>query len=655
MFHADQLHLLVTHETQLAIYDAFKMERISQWIPHGSLSSPISSATYSNNSLLVYASFNDGNIGVLDAHSLRLRCRIAPSAYLSQAVSDRSRGIYPVAIVAHPQKTNQFAIGLTNGDVKVIEPREFERKWGVSPTIGNEHSDDEKTPITEDSDEEASMIEDSDEETRMIEDNSEEAPATSQQELGQNRTKPGQLTEIVDPIQCRMVSMPECFDAKVKVVRILYTKSGVDILALSSDGIHKLWKWFYHNQNPSRKATANSVPQLWQTYSGLHVSGVDFKEIVPCIALPNSGSFVALAVGGKVSLFDIETFEEKVTFMCQSASTFLAFHPRHKNILAIGMEDSTINVYNVWDKEVMVNLKGLQKRITSLAFSTNLEMLVSSGADAQLCSWNTRIWEKRRSVRIQLPTGEVSSGDTHVMFHADQFHLLVTHETQLAVYDASKMECISQWIPLGYLCAPISSATYSCNNQLVYASFKDGNIGVLDANKPNSLRLRCRIAPSAYLSQTVLNSEGVYAVVIAAHPQEPNQLAIGLTDGSVKVIEPLESEGEWGISPPVDTEILNEDEDEDTGEEEDSGLGHIEDGDGDDAMTEDSNAGIGKVEHREPNLAEDCEAKERSMLTQLERGTGEAEQSEPNPANEDCEAKVHSNKCALIQCFWKCC
>nr|GMD97003.1 topless-related protein 3-like isoform X1 [Ipomoea batatas] len=572
MFHVDQLHLLVTHETQLAIYDASKMERISQWIPLGSLSTPISSATYSGNSLLVYASFNDGNIGVFDAHSLRLRCRIAPSAYLSQVESDRSQFVYPVVIAAHPQKTNQFAIGLSDGSVKVIEPRKFERKWGVSPTIDNESSDDEEASMAEDSDGETSMIEDSDGETPMIEDSSEDAlmaiingeeirsgpyhcETTTSQELGQNRTKPWQLTEIVDPIQCRMVSMPECFDAKV--AQILYTKSGVGILALSSDGIHKQWKWHY--QNPSRKATANSVPQHWQTYSGLHVSGVNLEKVVPCIALPNDGSFVALAAGGKVALSDMETFEEKATFMCQSASTFLAFHPRHNNILAIGMEDSTINIYNVWEKEVRVNLKGHQKRITGLTFSTNLKMLVSSGADTQLCAWSVDTWEMRISVQIQLPASEleVPSSDTHVMFNADQLRLLVTHETQLAVYDASKMECISQWIPHDCLYAPISSATYSCNNQLVYASFKDGNIGVFDANNPNSLKLRCRIAPSAYLSRPVSNREGVYAVVIAAHPHKPNQLAVGLTNGSIKVIEPLKYEGEWGISPPVDIDILN--------------------------------------------------------------------------------------------------
>lgn len=49
----------------------------------------------------------------------------------------------------------------------------------------------------------------------------------------------------------------------------------------------------------------------------------------------------------------------------------------------------------------------------------------------------------------------------------------------------------------------------------------------------------------------------MYPLVVAAHPQETNQFAIGMTDGSVKVIEPTESEGKWGSSPPMDNGILN--------------------------------------------------------------------------------------------------
>lgn len=66
------------------------------------------------------------------------------------------------------------------------------------------------------------------------------------------------------------------------------------------------------------------------------------------------------------------------------AATFLAFHPQDNNIIAIGMEDSTIQIYNVRVDEVKSKLKGHQKRITGLAFSNSLNVLVSSGADAQV-------------------------------------------------------------------------------------------------------------------------------------------------------------------------------------------------------------------------------------------------------------------------------
>ncbi|XP_047324317.1 topless-related protein 3-like [Impatiens glandulifera] len=377
-----------------------------------------------------------------------------------------------------------------------------------------------------------------------------------------DKSKPWQLTEIVDPVQCRHVTMPENIDATHKVARLLYTNSGVGLLALGSSGVQKLWKWSRSEQNQSGKATANVVPHHWQPNSGLlmknDVSGVNIEESVPCIALSKNDSYVMSACGGKVSLFNMMTFKVMTTFMPPPpASTFLAFHPQDNNIIAIGMEDSTIHLYNVRVDEVKSKLKGHQKRITGLAFSNNLNILVSSGADAQLCIWSIDTWEKRKSVQIQLPAGKSPSGDTRVQFHSDQIRLLVSHETQLAIYDATKMDRICQWVPQDVLSAPISYAGYSCNSQLVYASFCDGNIGVLDSD---SLRLRCRIAPSVYLSPSVLSgSVPVYPVAVAAHPQDPNQFAVGLNDGSVKVLEPLESDAKWGVSPSsvVDSSLVN--------------------------------------------------------------------------------------------------
>ncbi|KAI6692380.1 hypothetical protein NL676_020090 [Syzygium grande] len=376
-----------------------------------------------------------------------------------------------------------------------------------------------------------------------------------------DKAKPWQLAEILEPVQCRLVTMPDSTDTSSKVVRLLYTNSGVGLLALGANGVQKLWKWARNEQNPSGKATATVVPQHWQPSSGLlmtnDVSGVNIEEAVPCIALSKNDSYVMSACGGKISLFNMMTFKVMTTFMSPPRlhQLFLAFHPQDNNIIAIGMEDSTIHIYNVRVDEVKSKLKGHQKRITGLAFSTNLNILVSSGADAQLFLWSIDAWEKRKSVLIQIPSGKAPAGDTRVQFHADQIRLLVVHETQLAIYDASKMDRIRQWIPQEPLSAPISYAGYSCNSQLIYASFRDGNVGVFDAD---TLRLRCRIAPSTYLPQAVLNgSQSVYPLVIATHPQEPNQLAIGLTDGSVKVLEPTESDGKWGATPPLDNGLLS--------------------------------------------------------------------------------------------------
>ncbi|XP_052190160.1 topless-related protein 2-like isoform X2 [Diospyros lotus] len=367
-----------------------------------------------------------------------------------------------------------------------------------------------------------------------------------------DKTKSWVLAEIVDPVQCQSVSMPDSGDQGIKVSRLVYTNLGTGILALGSNGVQKLWKWSSSEHNPRGKATAGVVPQHWQPNSGLRmINDVpdSSEEKFPCLALSKNDSYVMSACGGKISLFNMMTFKVMTTFMPPPpVSTFLAFHPQDNNIIAIGMEDSTVHIYNVRVDEVKTKLKGHEKRITSLAFSTKLNILVSAGTDAKLCFWNTDTWDKRESIKVQLPAGKEASGDTRVQFHFDQLHLLVSHETQIAVYDASKMVPIRQWVPQDGLTAPITHAAYSCDSQLVYAAFTDGNIGVFDAEY---LRLRCRMAPSAYLSQTQLKGHNVYPLVVAAHPDEPNQFAVGLTDGTVQVLEPSASEGKWGIKAPA--------------------------------------------------------------------------------------------------------
>lgn len=360
------------------------------------------------------------------------------------------------------------------------------------------------------------------------------------------------LTEINEPSQCRSLKLPDSLGS-MRVARLIYTNQGVAILALAANGVHKLWKWQRNDRNSSGKATASIQPQLWQPNSGIlmtnDISDTNPEDAVSCFALSKNDSYVMSASGGKISLFNMMTFKTMTTFMPPPpAATFLAFHPQDNNIIAIGMDDSTIQIYNVRVDEVKTKLKGHQKRITGLAFSHVLNVLVSSGADSQLCVWSTDGWEKQASKFLQMPNGRAPAplADTRVQFHLDQTHLIAVHETQIAIYEAPKLECLKQWFPRE-ASGPITHATYSCDSQSIYLSFEDGSVGVLTAS---TLRLRCRINPTAYLLPNP--SLRAHPLVIAAHPSEPNQFALGLSDGGVHVLEPLESEGRWGSPPPTE-------------------------------------------------------------------------------------------------------
>ncbi|ONI16248.1 hypothetical protein PRUPE_3G087700 [Prunus persica] len=339
------------------------------------------------------------------------------------------------------------------------------------------------------------------------------------------------------------------------IVRLIYANSGGSILALTHTGVHRLWKWQKNEQNVLGKATTTVPPLLWQPRSGILMMTNDIidrnlEDSVPsCLALSNNDSYAVSASGGKISLFNTVTFKTLATFMPPPpAATFVAFHPVDNNIIAVGMEDSTIHLFHVPIDTVKYKIKGHQKRVTGLAFSTVLNVLVSSGADSQLCVWSLDGWAKQAGMFLQIPTGRVLTplAQTRVQFHQDLIHLLAVHETQIAIYEASKLECLKKWVPRQSL-GPITDATYSCDSESIYASFEDASVFVLTAS---TLRIRCRISSAAYITSNP--SVRVYPAVVAAHPSEPNQFAVGLTDGGVVVMEPPESEETWGTMPPVE-------------------------------------------------------------------------------------------------------
>ncbi|KAL0787965.1 hypothetical protein Bca101_004211 [Brassica carinata] len=353
------------------------------------------------------------------------------------------------------------------------------------------------------------------------------------------KSKIWKLTEISERSHLRTLRLPDSL-IQARVVKLIYTNSGSAILALAENALHKLWKWQKNERNLLGKPSSGVV-MTNDTREGSK------EDVVPCFALSKNDSYVMSASGGKISLFNMMTFKTMTTFMAPPpAATSLAFHPQDNNIIAIGMDDSSIQIYNVRVDEVKSKLKGHQKRVTGLAFSNVLNVLVSSGADSQLCVWSMDGWEKQASKQIQIPNGHSPNplAHTRVQFHQDQTHVLVVHASQLAIYEAPKLESMKQWIPKESS-GSVTDAVYSCDSQSIYAAFDDGSVSILTAT---TLQLKCRIGPNSYLPSNP--SSRVYPATIAAHPSEPNQFAVGLTDGGVHVIEPPGPEGKWGMSPP---------------------------------------------------------------------------------------------------------
>ncbi|KAK7352684.1 hypothetical protein VNO80_18112 [Phaseolus coccineus] len=232
--------------------------------------------------------------------------------------------------------------------------------------------------------------------------------------------------QICDSSYCQFIELPT--HPKIsKILRLAYTNEGNGILALASNGHHLLWKWPSNNLNPDGKATTQVPPHIWQPGSDLQLmmsneltssySGDPFSSF----SLSKNDSFLMSTSGGPISLFSMVSFKTLTTIMAPPPrATCLTFYPRDNNILAVGMDDLSIIIYNVCSNKIISKLEGHSKRVSDLAFSTSFDLLVSIGVN-------------------------------------------------------------DQWVPK--VAVVISQATFSSDGQAVYVSFVDGTVAILDTLK----------------------------------------------------------------------------------------------------------------------------------------------------------------------------
>ncbi|KAL1552241.1 hypothetical protein AAHA92_13063 [Salvia divinorum] len=357
-----------------------------------------------------------------------------------------------------------------------------------------------------------------------------------------NNMEATNVSKIVEVSRCEYVLLTS--EVKNNLIRrLLYTHAGNGIIALAEDGTHLLWRWAKRSE-----ATMECAPQLWQLRSGLLMTN-DLPDksgdvATPCLSLSKNDSYLISSSGRMISLYNLLALKKMRDVMAPPPSaTCLMFYPPDNNIIAIGMDDSTILIYNIRADERISKLEGHSKRISGLAFSTKLNVLVSCGVDTQIVLWDSITWEKKKSTVLQISVGWMASdlSETNVELDKDQQHFLAVHETQLAIYETATLRRVKQWT-IANFCTRISHATYSCDSRLVYAAMRDGILLILAAA---DLAPRLEIDSSAYLPSRL--SGYVNPIVVAAHPHKPEQFAVGLSNGGVVIVEPEESQGQWTI------------------------------------------------------------------------------------------------------------
>lgn len=117
MFTTSHDHLVIAQPSRIDILSMPSLQSFASWTPRGSLLSPISSACLSCDSKQIFCGFRDGSMAIFDGTTLSVTCMFHPKVL--------GEGLYCTAIASHTNtsQSSQFAAGLSNGHVLVLEPR----------------------------------------------------------------------------------------------------------------------------------------------------------------------------------------------------------------------------------------------------------------------------------------------------------------------------------------------------------------------------------------------------------------------------------------------------------------------------------------------------------------------------------------------------
>lgn len=130
------------------------------------------------------------------------------------------------------------------------------------------------------------------------------------------------------------------------------------------------------------------------------------------------------------------------------------------------IEDSYNQPQLVWDQGVIVVVvinenvgyigSHFEGPSSNSSIWTNQLSLLVFPLFYQIVVWDSINWKRERSTMLQISADWIPTelSETFVQFHQDQEHFLVVHETQIAIYETTKLECVKQVCSLSLSCHP---------------------------------------------------------------------------------------------------------------------------------------------------------------------------------------------------------
>jgi hypothetical protein len=188
-------------------------------------------------------------------------------------------------------------------------------------------------------------------------------------------------TKVIKPDELAITVLPDDGTSR-SIDRVAFTNTGAVCVALDATGTHRVWRL----EQASEIMPASDQWVLMTSPGDDIVNDLPFHQrgvvsFEGTFQVSRNDSYILSTSGGSTSLFNLVSFQRITSFYKPPpAAVSLGFHPRDNNLIALGLEDGFVALYNAKIEstvhKVPVAVSGKRAAVTGLGFSAISSSLV---------------------------------------------------------------------------------------------------------------------------------------------------------------------------------------------------------------------------------------------------------------------------------------